>query len=344
VEILVSVDRVPRSNAPTIRDLAVHAGVSKSLVSLVLNGSPHVRPAKREAVLAAIRELGYRPNTTARNLTQRRTRSVGVLLNDLRNPWFVDCLEGLNTALHDSDMTMLLGDARLDRQADERLLKTFMDMRVDGLVLVGSMPASETVVEAAGRLPTVVAGSRDITLPRVDVSAQDDRLGAELATRHLIGLGHRRIAHITGTFEAVARIRRDSYEATMRSSGLEPEINVVAEALTEEGGHAAAMQLLRQDPRPTAIFAAADVSAIGALQAARELSVHVPRDLSIVGYDNTQTAGHISLTSVDDASAEVGQRAARLLLRRMELPRRARTTHLAIPSLIVRKTTARFSE
>lgn len=335
----MSVEKTPRATSPTIRDVAAHAGVSKSLVSLVLNGSSHVRVAKRDAVLAAIRELGYRPNTTARSLTERRTRNVGVLLNDLRNPWFVDCLEGLNAVLHDSDMTMLLGDARLDRKADERLLKTFMDMRVDGLVLVGSMLASDTVLEAAERIPTVVAGSRDITLPRVDVSAQDDRLGAELATRHLIELGHTRIAHITGTFEEVARIRRDSYAETMRSSGLENEINVVSEPLTQEGGHAAAQQLLALNPRPTAIFAAADVAAIGVLQAAAERDLEVPRDLSVVGYDNTKTADLVSLTSVDDASVEVGQRAAQLLLRRMELPRRARTTHLATPALVVRKTT-----
>jgi DNA-binding LacI/PurR family transcriptional regulator len=195
------------------------------------------------------------------------------------------------------------------------------------------------VLEAAERLPTVVAGSRDITLPRVDVSAQDDRLGAELATSHLIELGHTRIAHITGTFEAVARIRRHSYAETMRSSGFENEIYVVSQPLTQEGGWAAAQQLLALNPRPTAIFAAADVAAVGVLRAAAERDLDVPRDLSVVGYDNTQTADLISLTSVDDASAEVGQRAAQLLLRRMELPRRARTTHLATPALVVRKTT-----
>jgi DNA-binding LacI/PurR family transcriptional regulator len=192
---------------PTIRDVAERAGVSKSLVSLVLRGSPSVSDAKREAVLKAIKELGYRPNAAARTLSERRTRVVGVIMDDLRNPWYVDCLDGL---------TMVLGDARLDRRSDQRLLHTFMDMRVDGLVLVGTMTPSGAVSEATLRLPTVVVGSRDFKLPRVDVSAQDDRRGAELAVRHLVDLGHRRIGHVAGNQAAVSKIRRRVYEDTLR--------------------------------------------------------------------------------------------------------------------------------
>ncbi len=125
---------------PTIRDVADRAGVSKSLVSLVLRGSEQVRPQKRDAVLRAVRELGYRPNAAARSLSEQRTRTVGVLLNDLRNPWFVDLLDGLNPLLHDHGLHMLLGDARLNRRTGQDLARPFLDLQVDGLVVVGTLP------------------------------------------------------------------------------------------------------------------------------------------------------------------------------------------------------------
>jgi DNA-binding LacI/PurR family transcriptional regulator len=327
---------------PTIRDVAELAGVSKSLVSLVLNNSPSVRDAKRQAVLEAMRTLGYRPNAAARSLTERRSRTVGVLLNDLRNPWFVTILEGLNAELHDHDMTMLLGDARLDRRTDERLLRTFMEMRVDGLVLVGSMPASSDVVEAAHRIPTVVAGARDFEIHHVDVIAQDDVEGARLATQHLVGLGHRRVACVTGSYEAAMQHRRHGYERAMTDSGLTDCIHHVHTEMTEDGGHRAALELLGGDARPTALFVAADVAALGSLRAAAELGLRVPQDLSIVGFDNTHVGSlpGTALTSIDVESEWIGRSAARMLLSRLNSPGRRRRTELSTPSLVVRGTTA----
>src|SRR3954454_5195920 len=161
----------------TIRTVAERAGVSKSLVSLVLQGSPKVSDQRRRAVERAIRELNYRPNVIARQLTERRTNTVGVLLNDLRNPWFVDCLEGLTSALHDDGLRTVLADGRLDRATSDDMVRGFVDMQGDGLVLVGSMAASSLFAEVAARVPTVAAASRDITLPDVDVVANDDEAG-----------------------------------------------------------------------------------------------------------------------------------------------------------------------
>src|SRR6476659_235172 len=178
------------ASRPTIRTVAERAGVSKSLVSLVLRGSPKVSAGKRQAVQQAIDELGYRPNAIARQLTEQRTNMVGVLLNDLRNPWFIDCLDGLTSVLHAQGLRTLLADGRLDRRTDDSLLQGFLELRVDGLVLVGTMASSPTIEDAARTVPTVVAASRDITLPAVDVVANDDWVGTELAVNHLIGLGH----------------------------------------------------------------------------------------------------------------------------------------------------------
>jgi len=325
----------------TIRTVAERAGVSKSLVSLVLRGAPNVSADKRRAVQDAIIELGYRPNMMARTLSERRTSMVGVLLNDLRNPWFVDCLEGLTQVLHARGLRTLLADGRLDRRTDDSLLQAFLELRVDGLVLLGSMPPSPVIVEAAAAVPTVVAASRDIALPHVDVVANDDHVGTELAVGHLLDLGHTRIAHLAGAFGAVADIRRRSYLQIMDSRGLTDRRIVELTDGTEEGGYRATVRLLTRADRPTAIFAVNDIACVGAMSAAGELGLRIPQDVSVVGYDNTSLAQirHLWLTSVDNASPEVGRRAGDALLRRMTHPRADASEHLVRPTLQVRGTT-----
>ncbi|MGX4693989.1 LacI family DNA-binding transcriptional regulator [Streptomyces sp. JNUCC 63] len=327
--------------SPTIRDVAARAGVSKSLVSLVLRGSDSVRPEKRQAVLAAIDELGYRPNAAARSLSERRTRTVGVLLNDMRNPWFVELLDGLNSRLYDSGLHMLLADGRLNRRLGEDLTRTFTELRVDGLVAVGTLRDPQALRTAAGRLPTVVAGTREPDLPGVDVVVGDDEHGARLATEHLVVLGHRHIAHIAG-HGAVGELRRRGFEATMREHGLAGTAVVEQGDLTEEGGYRATVRLLSRPGRPTAVFAVNDMTCVGALSAAEESGLRVPRDLSLVGYDNTYLSRlrHLWLTTVDNASHDVGRRAAQRLLDRIDDPDRPRAVDLTTPYLEVRGTTA----
>ncbi|WP_030165915.1 LacI family DNA-binding transcriptional regulator [Streptomyces sp. NRRL S-813] len=326
---------------PTIRDVAARAGVSKSLVSLVLRGSESVRPEKRRAVLAAIEELGYRPNAAARSLSERRTRTVGVLLNDLRNPWFVELLDGLNARLHDSGLHVLLADGRLNRRLGQDLTRTFTELRVDGVVAVGTLQDPAALRTAADRVPTVVAGTREPELPGVDVIAGDDERGARLATEHLIGLGHRRIAHIAGR-GAVGELRRRGFEAAMREHGLADTAVVEQGDLTEEGGYRATVRLLSRRQRPTAVFAVNDMTCVGALSAAEESGLRVPGDLSLAGYDNTYLSRlrHLWLTTVDNASHDVGRLAAQRLLDRIEDPGRPRTVDLTVPVLEVRGTTA----
>jgi DNA-binding LacI/PurR family transcriptional regulator len=328
-------------STPTIRDVAERAGVSKSLVSLVLRGSEGVRPEKRAAVLAAVEALGYRPNAAARSLSERRTRTVGVLLNDMRNPWFVELLDGLNARLYDDGLHMLLADGRLNRRLGEDLTRTFTELRVDGLIAVGTLQDPQALRTAAGLVPTVVAGAREPVLTGVDIVANDDEHGARLATEHLIGLGHRHIAHIAGR-GAVGDLRRRSFEATMREHGLADTAVVEQGDLTEEGGYRATVRLLSRPRRPTAVFAVNDMTCVGALSAAEETGLRVPRDLSLVGYDNTYLSRlrHLWLTTVDNAGREVGRRAAQRLLDRIDEPHRPSEVDLAAPVLEVRGTTA----
>ncbi|MDT7701665.1 MAG: hypothetical protein QOJ30_3990 [Pseudonocardiales bacterium] len=330
-----------RERPPTLETVAERAGVSRALVSLVLRNSPKPSEASRQIVMKAVRELGYRPNTVARRLAERRSHSVGVLLNDLRQPWFADMLDGLSLALHAGGMHMLLGDGRLDRMMDETLAWSFLDQGVDGVVLAGTIPVSRAISEITGRIPTVAVGGLDLDLPRLDVLANDNLHGGELAVRHLVDLGHRRIAHVAGVPGRNGELRRQAYEDTMRALGLSSEVLVDAADLTEEGGYAAGMRLLRRQIRPTAIFAANDLSCVGVLSAATELGIRVPAELSLVGFDNSNLARlrALWLTTVDGSAYEMGRQAARTLLARIEEPDAPATLQLMPSRLEVRGST-----
>src|SRR6516162_8992396 len=250
-------------------------------MSLVLRNSPKVSATSREAVLRAVAELGYRPNAAARLLAERRSHTIGVLLNDLRQPWFADMLDGLTPALHAGGKHILLGDGRIDRMLDETLTWSFIDLGVDGLVLAGSIPMSQAIIDAASQIPTVAVGGRglDVDLPHADILANDNHLGGTLAVR-----------------------------------------------------------LLSQPDRPTAIFAANDLTCVGALSAAAALGARVPEELSLVGFDNSVFARlrALWLTSVDAAAFELGQQAARKLLARIDHPEAPGEIVLLPPRLEIR--------
>lgn len=331
-----------RKRAATILDVAAAAGVSKSVVSLVLRGTGYVSAAKRTAVERAVLELGYRPNAAARAMGESRSRTVGVVLNDMRNPWFVSAVEGLNSTLNERGLQMLMGDFRLDSRSGESLLKKLLEMNIEALVLVGTMPESPGLTAAALQVPTIALGAPTGPSANVTVVTNDDDAGARLAVAHLIALGHHRIAHVGAPATAVGIARRRGYEAEMGAAGLAEFIRTVPGDLSEEGGHRAALELLSGGGRPTAVFAVNDMAALGVLSAAEECGLGIPADLSVAGYDNTPLARlrRISLTSVDTASFAAGQRAAELLIARLEPGSTLPPDELLVPTLEVRGSTA----
>jgi len=321
---------------PTIRTVAALAGVSKSLVSLVLQNSPRVSDHKRQAVLKAVAELGYRPDPVARSLAERRSRTIGVILDDLSSPWWTEILDGLRLVLHQQGLRPLLADGRTEPDAVEAL----SDLRVDGLVLVGT-PTKTAVAQwttLGSPMPTVVAGTRDPLVPEVDLVAHDDYRGGRIATTHLLELGHRRIAHIIGVGES-GRLRQSGYEASLAEVGL-PSVTGQGD-WTEAAGHRIARELLAASDRPTAILAANDLSAIGVLDAADELGLTVPGELSVVGYDDTAYARlpRLSMTTIDGHNAEVGQLAGRTLVARIGGDVSSVETRLLSPTLVRRSST-----
>jgi DNA-binding LacI/PurR family transcriptional regulator len=237
---------------------------------------------------------------------------------------------------------MVLGDSRYLARPGESPVSAFMEMRVDGLVIAGDLDADEDLTRATLHTPAVVAGTRAFGLPAADLVTNDDAAGARMAVEHLIGLGHNDIAFLTAPTGS-ATVRANSYRDTMTRHGLQEYIRVVPTDLSEHSGFAAMSHLIDSGRTPTAVFAANDILAVGALSAADEHGISVPSQLSLVGYDNTYLAGirHLSLTTVDPVSREVGIRAAEFLLARIadhSLPPR---TDVLTPRLVVRNSTAR---
>jgi DNA-binding LacI/PurR family transcriptional regulator len=337
---------------PTIRDVAERAGVSKSLVSLVMRGEPLVRDDKRRRVEQAAAELGYRTNWAARSLSAVRSGTVGVLAADLRNPWSMDVVEAVGQVLEEARLTTLLTSAVLPSSAagrprlDVGVIGALRDLRVDGLLVVGSVPDRARLAEVVGDLPAVVVGARAEGLDRADVVRSDDAAGMELVVDHLVARGHRRVAHLGGTGGAVAAERAAGYRAAMTRHGLAGEVVVQACDFSEDGGYAAAAALLDGGGprRPvTALAAVNDLAAVGAMSAAADAGLDLPTGLAVTGYDDTFLAElrQISLTSVNPDSAGMGELAARSLLERIAAPDRPGVEHLVTPRLVIRASSAR---
>ncbi len=330
-----------RRPTPTILDVAERAGVSKSLVSRVLRGGERVSRLRQQAVLEAVAALGYRPNAAARSLVQRRTYNIGVVLSDLHNLFFAEVMDGIQEAAQDSGYLTLVTTGNRTRNGEERALEQLLALRVEGIVLAGSILPEEVLAQAAQEVPVAVV-SRPLAVAGVDVVVSDDIGGAGLAVEYLAGLGHRRIALIDGGEGAGAHERREGYLAAMARLGLAEHARVAAGDFTEGGGHRGARLLLSSGARPTAILAANDLAAIGALNAIEEVTLRVPDDISLVGYDNTALASlrHLSLTTVHQPRREMGRAAMEAVAARIRDPELPVRQIALAPELVVRATTA----
>lgn len=325
------------ADRPTIYDVARAAGVSKSLVSLVLRGAGGVSASSRGAVERAIRELDYRPSRAASALAAGRTRLVGVLIDDYANPWFVDLLRGLDEVLSPDGYRLSVVDTATATGVEDPV-EGLLSMRADGIIVARDVPQ---ILLGDNTPPFVIAGTRADVPEDVDAVGNDDELGARLAVGHLLALGHREIGHLS-VIGGAGRTRRQSFFDTTGDAGAHAVETAYRGPATERAGFELSLALLRAHPEVTAIFAANDVMAIGALGAARELGLDVPRDLSIVGYDNTALAQTrlIDLTTIDDDSVGVGRESGKLLRARIAREEPVGVRRTLEPSLVVRGTTA----
>jgi LacI family transcriptional regulator len=327
----------------TIKDVARLAGVSVATVSRVLNSSAPVNADTRARVLEVAKELHFAPNGAARTLSSRRAGALGVVLPDLYGEFFSELLRGIDQESQRAGHSLLVSSSHHDAHGVAAAVRA-MRGRVDGL-LVMAPEVSAAALEAAlpDGLPMVLlnptpgAGIDSITV--------DNAGGARLVVQHLVALGHRRIAFITGpTHNADAQARLRGYRAAMRAAGLPVDDAPVERGdFTEESGWRAAHAIVGQaGDRPTALFAANDASAVGALAALREAGVSVPDEMSVVGFDDIPIARYATppLTTVRVAIDVLGARAATLLLRALtgpaRRPRRGARREIVPAELVVR--------
>ena len=328
----------PKDRRPTIYDVAKRAGVSPSLVSLVLQNPAKVSEKRRGAVRTAMADLGYRPSRAATALASSRTRSIGLVIDDYRNPWFVDLLRGMESALAAHGYHVMLADTRPGEGTIEETVDGFLALHVDGLVIAAEPGES---MASGLAVPTVVAGWRGGVPRGADLITNDDDGGGGMAASHLLELGHTRIGHLSGTGGAAAH-RRAGFHDRIREAGHIVRIGGEASGTSEEDGYASASWLLDRHPGTTAIFAANDTMALGALAALKSRGLRVPDDISLIGYDNSPLAKsrYLDITSVDNRSDLVGADAARRLVARIDNPALESERTLIDPVLVVRSTTA----
>jgi LacI family transcriptional regulator len=326
----------------TILDVARAADVSVSAVSKVVRNAYGVSPQMRERVTAAIESLGYRPNAGARSM-RGRSYTIGVVVTEFGTPFQLEVAQAIADELEPTPfhVVVVAGGDTPERQKPQ--IEGLIDRQVDGLILVAPWLDAGSIERIGQGLPIVTIALHG-TPQHFDTVVDDEGLGARLVVDHLVALGHRRIVHTSQAsgdwerdFILSHTARRLGFQQAMRSHDLEPDI--IESYYSEEGGYAAAVQAFSRDPRPTAIFAGADIAALGVLRAAEEHRLRVPEDLTVVGYDNiyTSTINRVSLTTVDQSGRETGAASIRLLMERIN-GRSEPQQFVVAPQLVVRRT------
>lgn len=304
---------------PTINDVAERAGVSKGTVSKYLNvrSGYAVSAGARERIEGAIRDLNYRPSAIARSLTRGATLNIGLVIADIKNPFFPDLVASVQDVLEERGYKVLLGSTGRDTGREVDIIHSMTEHRVDGLMLASVQGGVEELrfLERMG-VPCVLA-SRDLPELIWDTVVVDNVRGAQLAVKHLRDLGHRRIGYV-GSDPDVKPFADRLHGFQLATDDL-PETAVLIKGGMMEDGRRGTHELLSRSARPTALHYANDQMALGGLVACEELALRVPWDVSIVGYDNISAGSlpGIGLTTVDSAAASVGARAAEMLFERI---------------------------
>ena len=307
-------------------------------VSRVFNDSGPVNEATRSRIREVARELRYAPNSAARSLSARRTGTLGVLLPDLHGEFFSEVIRGIDLAVQRHRHHLLLSGSHNDRAEVAAALRV-MRGRVDGIILMSPAVDAETLVaELPEELPVVLLNTavRDERFDSLDI---DNAGGARAMTEHLLACGHRRIAIVRGparNHDAAERLR--GWREALRDAGVDPRPEWELEGdFTEGAGHAAARALLALAPRPTALFAANDAMAIGAMSALRDAGVRVPDDVAVAGFDDVPIARYVTppLTTMRVAVSDFGARAADLLVEALAGDGTHRRGHDVLPTTLV---------
>jgi DNA-binding LacI/PurR family transcriptional regulator len=336
-----------KSDRVTIKTVAEDSGVSVAAVSKVLRDAYGVSAELRSRVQASMQKLAYRPHAAARGM-RGQSYTIGVLLPDLRNPFFGDLMAGINSALERTQYQPLIGVGQSATSIEQALVDAMFDRQMDGLILVGPRMLSRDMIAVAERSPTVLIGHHPPPdKVNFDTVNNDDRLGAQLVVLHLVEMGYRDIAFLNqalpdaeGTL--VTTQRELGFLAAMAEAGLSTHASVIRSLQTPRETQLATRHALQSRHPPKAIFCWTDFIALEVLSVARELGLRVPEDVAVVGYDNTSYCdlAQNALTSIDQSGQVLGLQAARLLIERIK--GRETPEHLTVtPRLVARASSRR---
>lgn len=331
-----------RKARPTIYDVARLAGVSTATVSRALNGSGQIAPATRAAIDEAIQQLGYQPNNAARSLVTRSSQTLALLLPDITNPFYAELVRGVQDRALEAGHTMLLCTTEGDPEREELYLNLLRAKQVDGVLVDGLVLPPPRIMRFVREGLPIVCLDRDIDATQVPLVQVDNRLGARIATHHLLDLGHRQIAHVAGAPDlGISTERVAGYRDAHRGRGSVAPHLIAVGGFTEEGGYEATRRLLESGTF-TAVFAANDLSALGVLSALADAGRRVPGDVSVVGFDDLRLARFTNppLTTVHQPAGAIARKATELLLELAAGTAVGEMRHVLEPELVVRASTA----
>lgn len=332
-----------RNGRTTIREVAEDAGVSVAAVSKVLRDAYGVSDTLRAKVRASMDKLGYRPLAAARGM-RGQTYTLGLVLPDIRNPFFADIMVGVNNALERTQYRAMMGVSPSTATLEPGVVESMIDRQMDGIILIGSTESRESLDAIAAKKPMVTIGHHDPTATSFDTVNNNDQQGGMLVVRHLAAAGYKRIAMLSlqsGT-SSILKEREMGYRRGMMDAGLGGNINIVASPQILRDVQIAARRMLQAPNRPDAIFCWTDFIALEVISVATELGLSIPGDVGIVGYDNTMFCDFAqnSLSSIDQSGELLGLQATRLLIERIK--GRTEAEHFVVPPrLVARRSTAR---
>lgn len=330
-----------RNRRPTMLDIAKAAGVDISTVSRALANSPLVADDTRERIAKIVEQTGYVINHGARTLRAQRAGQILVMLPSIASPFFPELVLGIEEVAQEHGFNVVIGNTQYDPERESALAKQLLTGAVDGLVLLtGSLPTLVTELDNYDR--RVVTVSRRVSDRSIRGISIDNDAAARIATQHLIECGHRLIAHIAGPQESpVFRTRAKSYNTTMREAGLAAETRVVENLTYDIQGGYCAMHKLLEDQSPTAVLAASDEMAIGAMKACRERGLNTPDDVAFVGFDDIAISAAYDppLTTIHIPRREMGRVGATMLFQTLGNNRQKPKNVVLDGTLIVRKST-----
>lgn len=301
----------------TVYDVADAVGLSIASVSRALNGQPGVSPATSEKIRVAAESLGYQPNEVARSLVAKSTQTIALLLPDITNPFFPELVEGVQLVVDQEEHVLFLSNRAMNSEKVSHDVSVLRRKQVDGLIVVAGTFTDQVEDAVFSGIPTVFLDRSSASPGTLSVGV-DHEAAAYDAVRHLLSLGHTKIAHIAGPRSlAVAQQREAGWRRALTEAGLAASPALVAPGdFTEEGGQAAIRALFERGHEFTAVFAANDLSAIGVLAHCAQNSISVPDDLSVIGFDGIQLSRYTTpmLTTVAQPIVELGIAAGELLL------------------------------